>query len=127
MAAGIWTYVFADYESGDLSIFAVDHDDEVIWASDHEPTEEGASECVQEFAAIEVAGMNPVYEGWKLHGFKDLDDAQRAYDELSVPGVSFTVANAEWYNGLDSDMCFGGEDVDGVPESARMFREWYYA
>lgn len=127
MAAGIWTYVFADYDSGDLFIFAVDHDDEVIWASDHEPTMEDASECVQEFALIEVAGMNPVHEGWKLFGFKDLNDAQRAYDELSVPGASFTVANAEWYNGLDSDMCFGGEDVDGIPESALMFREWYYA
>lgn len=127
MAAGIWTYVFADYESGDLFIFAVGQDGKVVWASDHEPTEEGASECAQEFAAIEITGMNPVHEGWQLYGFDNLEDAQRAYDELNVFGVSFMVANAEWYNGLESDMCFDGYDTDGIPESALMFRERYYA
>ena len=65
-------------------------------------------DCATDFAAIAVAGADPVADGWESI---DLDEAQTDYDMLANP-----IASTDWYEGSDSDMV--DEDQSGCAASA---------
>ena len=128
MAAWFDTWVWVDYESEDLFIFATTKNGRVLWAAEHEATKEGLSECAFEFRAMEYEGVNPVRYGWGrygLVGFNNLDEAQCAYDGLDVPGAGFCVANPNNGDGTPQGMFFSDKWADMAPEPALEFREMF--
>ena len=86
------TEVYED-NAGRLYLYHIDQDGTIDYASTYYGSPE---DCATDFAAIAVAGADPVADGWESI---DLDDAQADYDMLANP-----IASTDWYDGSESDM-----------------------